>query len=182
MRIFKLAQEAYQIAVDHGWHDTSRHHDEILALIMTEAGEAVDEERKIDKANGQTVAHTYYCQDGKPEGVAFELADICIRVMDAAGGLEGIEDLVAGFKTAERYPVTTNSPLTSLVMDLNDVIGEARYCFQTLHNSKNACHTLGWVVSFIKDWCKANSIDLEKHIREKMEYNRTRPYKHGKQF
>ena len=149
---------------------------------MTEAGEAVDEERKIDKSNGQTVAHTYHRQDGKPEGVAYELADICIRVMDAAGEFEAIDDLTAGFKTAERYPVSTNAPLTSLVMDLNDVIGEARYCFQTLQNHKNAVHTLGWVVSFIKDWCKANAIDLEKHIKEKMEYNKSRPYKHGKQF
>ena len=180
MRIFKLAQEAYTIAKEHGWHDTARHYDEILALIMTEAGEAVDEQRKL-KPN-EPVCKVYRREDGKPEGVAYELADICIRVMDAAGEFEAIDDLTAGFKTAEKYPEMYNIPLTSLVMDIGDFIGEARYCFQTLQNKNNAAHTLGWVISFIHDWCKGNEIDLERHIREKMEYNRTRPYKHNKQF
>ena len=31
----------------------------------------------------------------------------------------------------------------------------------------------------IFDFCGGNDIDLEKIILEKMEYNETRPYKHG---
>ena len=31
----------------------------------------------------------------------------------------------------------------------------------------------------IFDFCGGNNIDLEKIILEKMEYNKTRPYKHG---
>ena len=36
------------------------------------------------------------------------------------------------------------------------------------------------VVIRIFDFCGGNDIDLEKIILEKMEYNETRPYKHGK--
>lgn len=34
----------------------------------------------------------------------------------------------------------------------------------------------------IFDYCGARKIDLEKALLKKMEYNKTRPYKHGKKF
>lgn len=46
----------------------------------------------------------------------------------------------------------------------------------------------GWAVELadavirIADYCGHAGIDLESIIREKMEYNATRPYKHGKRF
>lgn len=36
------------------------------------------------------------------------------------------------------------------------------------------------VVIRVFDFCGGNDIDLEKIILEKMQYNETRPYKHGK--
>ena len=174
MRIFKLAQEAYQIAVDHGWHDRPRTPDEVLALILTEAGEAVDEDRKAN-------ALVYKGRSGKPEGVAVELADLCIRIMDAAGEFDAIEDLSIGYKTAEKYP-NDQTTLTTLVMDIAEVVGEARYCFVVLKNPSNALHTLGWAISFIEDFCKTIKVDLETVIKEKMEFNKGRPHKHGKSY
>ena len=34
----------------------------------------------------------------------------------------------------------------------------------------------------ILDMCEGFGIDLERHIELKLEYNRTRPYKHGKKY
>lgn len=34
----------------------------------------------------------------------------------------------------------------------------------------------------IFDFCQAKGIDLETHIRLKLEYNKLRPYKHGKKY
>ena len=34
----------------------------------------------------------------------------------------------------------------------------------------------------ILDWCVHEGIDIEGIVREKHEYNKTRPYKHGKKF
>ena len=48
-----------------------------LMLIVSEVAEAQDELRK-----GHTADHTYYQDNGKPEGVPSELADVVIRVLD----------------------------------------------------------------------------------------------------
>jgi NTP pyrophosphatase (non-canonical NTP hydrolase) len=34
----------------------------------------------------------------------------------------------------------------------------------------------------IFDYCGARKIDLEKTLRKKIEYNKSRPYRHGKKF
>jgi NTP pyrophosphatase (non-canonical NTP hydrolase) len=34
----------------------------------------------------------------------------------------------------------------------------------------------------IFDYCGARSIDLESAVQKKIEYNKTRPYRHGKKF
>ena len=48
-----------------------------LMLIVSEVAEAQDELRK-----GHTADYTYYQENGKPEGVPSELADVVIRVLD----------------------------------------------------------------------------------------------------
>lgn len=72
-----------------GWHDRynsirkpeaiADHVVAKLALIMTEASEAIEEIR-----NGRAPNEQYTGSGGKPEGVPSELADIVIRTMDLA--------------------------------------------------------------------------------------------------
>ena len=52
---------------------------EFVALIHSEASEVLEEFRA-----GRSAIETYYREDGKPEGVPSELADIVIRCMDMA--------------------------------------------------------------------------------------------------
>jgi NTP pyrophosphatase (non-canonical NTP hydrolase) len=47
---------------------------------------------------------------------------------------------------------------------------------------ENRAEELADVVIRIGDLCGKLQIDLEKAIIEKMEYNKTRPYKHGKKY
>jgi len=76
MEISEMAILIHKNAVKHGWWENQRPVPELLALIHSEVSEALEAYRKNDKAN-----------------FAEELADIVIRVFDAAEGLGiSIED------------------------------------------------------------------------------------------
>ena len=105
VRVFERIQRGvHQNAVDHGWWEEPREDGTLIALIMSEAAEALEALRKGNKPDE-------HCPQFS--GAEVELADVVIRIMDMA---------------------------------------EAR----------------GW--------------DVAGAIVAKHEFNKTRPYKHGKEF
>ena len=81
--LYKLAKEIHENALAHGWWDEPRNLLEIVALCHSELAEAVEEYRAgrdmIDPGVG-----------GKPEGIAVEMADCLIRILDWFGH-EGLD-------------------------------------------------------------------------------------------
>lgn len=76
---FALVQEAvYQNAADHGWWDEERSFGDLIALIHSEASEALEDFRSGLPINEMTY------EGEKPCGIPSELADIVIRCMDLA--------------------------------------------------------------------------------------------------
>lgn len=93
----------HQAQVEKGFWDpqdiTKHFIDQKLMLIVGEVAEAHEELRSNDDPK-----HVYYRDDGKPEGFAFELADVFIRLADLAAAL-GI-DLGAVVAEKHRFNVT----------------------------------------------------------------------------
>lgn len=73
-------------AADHGWWEEERKLPEIIALIHSELSESLEHYRNTEsyKARGLD-PNVHTDESGKPDGVAVELADAVIRVMDYFG-------------------------------------------------------------------------------------------------
>ncbi|WP_051459471.1 nucleoside triphosphate pyrophosphohydrolase family protein [Paenibacillus zanthoxyli] len=94
--ITELVKAAHDNAVAKGWWDEDRSFGEIIALIHSEASEALEDyrkgnhprnvwyDRRLPEGGLQTVLEMKHDTD-KPCGIPSELADIVIRVFDACG-------------------------------------------------------------------------------------------------
>lgn len=111
MSLNELAKEAHQISVEHGWWDKEPTFGELVALMHSELSEALEEYRvkrpmayhiclasdgcPCDREGcGDWDTESGACElgamDEKPEGIAVELADCIIRILDWAGH-EGVD-------------------------------------------------------------------------------------------
>jgi NTP pyrophosphatase (non-canonical NTP hydrolase) len=182
-----LAAAIHQNAVDHGWWEKDRDFAEIIALIHSELSEALEEFRSGKptlyyscQALGEP-CNTGDCKEwrgnacgwsartDKPEGIAVELADVVIRILDYCGRRK----IDIGEALALRKAGFIAHPLPELVAECHYLLSMA---FK--HEEPRSLY-FAEIIALANNWCAEAGRDLEEVIRIKHEYNKTRPYRHG---
>lgn len=161
MNLTEIAKEIHENAVAHGWWEEDRPTYEIIALIHSEWSEALEEYRA-----GRPMV--YEGEDGKPEGIAVELIDGVIRMLD----------YIAACKETHRLDLTLYEymqpvALPELVAHLHD------FTSRSWHSMGIDARILSINVKAVFDWIGRQGLDPIELLMKKHEYNKTRPYRHG---
>lgn len=190
--INELINDIHRNAVNHGWWEEERSRAEIYALIHSELSEALEEYRNrrpmiyyiLEMEQGDGTISQEICTDFdnkflspyKPEGIAVELADVVIRILDYLGSKK--EDLW--------HPYCGVYEMLKKCLDDRENASIARlvlsghyYLVKAFNNRAHESLSLIIYMAQIEKWLELNKIDLEEIIKIKHEYNKTRPYKHG---
>lgn len=174
--------QAYKIACEHGFHDEERSIEHWKCLIVSELMEAVEADRKGKRADIRafntrqfvgrgskdvTVSYEYNFRLCIKDTVEDELADACIRILDLAG----YKNIDLQFE-AEKSD--KNSQIEEFTEEVFKIVGTMTIAILDL--------CLSYALIQIFSLADRMGIDIEKHIQLKMEYNASRPYKHGKKY
>lgn len=162
MKLSELIEESHRMAVEKGWWSTNADdHTGKVGLIVSELSEALEEWRDRKPA--------LYYVEGKPEGLAVELADVAIRLAD-----------LCGKKGAEVAGNLGDGRLVAL--------GEGSVPAEFALAMRTACSLIdaedfGWAAgelfAEVSRLAERLQCDLVYAVKEKMRYNASRPFRHG---
>lgn len=188
----KWANEIHENAVGHGWWDEGRTAAEIVCLIHSELSEALEEYRNnrpmaygliLEDDGGFEAAVPRLTEDMdeirlgrlKPEGIAVELADAVIRILDWFGH-NNETDLPTWDRVGYGFdPEEQACDFPTMLACCHKAVSNAVEDFGTEIDD----YYLAMAVFYVRDWLEFRGIDLEEIIALKHEYNKGRPYRHG---
>lgn len=207
MNIKELITEAYETSKSKGWHDPEVDVSlgDRVALCHSELSEALEEARKhkdlkriyveleqIKFKNGipglpkrRQVDWEPDLSDCKPEGFPIELADVVIRIGDMCGkyGIDLQEYIVKEIALLDVIQLDADQA----VPRIGNTVGEAiAWCHLDLSlvmaeqmSEARVNLRLAQCVIRIQAICAKYGIDLDRALRIKMDYNKTRSHRHG---
>ncbi len=195
MTLNAWSKRIHENAVAHGWWENERTFAEIISLFHSELSEALEEFRAnrpmlyfpckstgglcVDDRKDENVtcgSRHENCRSNKPEGIAVELVDCAIRILDFLGYENtDIDDLIEyGMPRGDELKEVT---LPEAVSALHHIISKSYEFGESDKNLRN--YYLCDAVESIRKWLELHGENMEKIMLIKHEYNRTRGYRHG---
>lgn len=170
----KLAEEIHAAAVEKGFWDVEDALEKHVAKMHCEISEAV----QADRAG---IMYEVERDGAKPEGVVAELADFVMMTFDlieTAGTVdEVLEYISVAEETAEEMMIHARS-LPTIAVALHHAT-----CEIVSDASDDDKHIIATsMIAIPYAWLKDKGYDLWQIIRQKMEYNKSRPALHGRLY
>lgn len=183
MNINELIERAHSQAKAMGWWDEKRNAGELLMLIVSECGEALEAHRnerradmdEYDSVRESTPSFEIAFKDCVKDTFEDELADIVIRIADYCGSvnLDLGSFITPAPRTMEFFePKNVGEGLllvTKQICNMSD---------DSIAKDESVRFAIGMTLLI----AQLHDIDLERHIDLKLKYNLTRGYKHGKTY
>ncbi len=184
----QLAADIHANSLKHGWWEDKPSTEHFLTLVVCELAEAVEADRKNKWAHipnpipagtwcSPQIFHTgnvHFLSNFEArikDTVEDELADAAIRLLDIAGAYN--------YDFSKPFAGNYNS-MVSIEKSFTENIGNIMEC--VLCRTLTTYHRIACSLVQIKWLAEQLGIDLTWHIRHKMLYNASRPYKHGKAY
>lgn len=192
MNLSQIATESYATAKEKGWWDESvvRSNDILHLLMLSELSEALEDYRAH-----KGVTEVWYENQTKPCGIPSEVADVIIRIGDLTGK-EGLHyETFPDLGSTLPPPKSENQDNTIFLLgnlwddqrtsdfDFTLMRAASRICFihtflKSLSSDQKA-YAYWRTCSDLVDYFDRQGYDLRAMIREKMDFNKTRPIRHG---
>ena len=184
-----LKDKAHTWAVEHGFYEEVKPDAFYLGLVMSEAGEAINADRKGMHADTKRFEEVMAMKcisprvafEGKiKDSVEDEIADIVIRLLDFAG-LKRYRLLISGYSARPSNAIIetfAENGLSGTLFHLNGALSDSLD-----DNSLKSC--VGIVINIISDCFEemtGSDKDLWWFVEQKMRYNDLRPRLNGKKY
>ena len=177
-----------------GFWDAPRPIDEVLMLIVSEAAEALEADRRGIRCTAdmaRIMAHTdtatfvAHFQADVSDTLEDELADVAIRTLDLLGALVTSPDSIEGLLQIVKRKQFTQFYIRSCVgskvaVELFHIVR----CCTAFKNvfTPTAAHLLCDIIAQCYAIAAVQGFDLDAHIEAKLRYNATRDVRHGKAY
>lgn len=194
MKMSQIATESYATAKEKGWWDEGvpRSNDILLLLMCSEVAEALEDYRAH-----KGVTEVWYESANKPCGIPSEAADVVIRIGDYAGKLgldfDQLPDLGSDALVLPPLPKKDQEDWTNrftgriwhaedptdfeVVMMTNTArIG---YIYNGVLDNTGLAYAFWRICNDLVRFFDHHGYDLRVMIQEKMDFNKTRPIRHG---
>jgi hypothetical protein len=189
-----LSKEVFEANKAKGFHDKEYSDETLLMLVITELSEAIEADRKDKRAKTKELTEHLKYQNAKKEdrwwiewyphwydtfikgSIEEELADTVIRLLDLAGLRNAEITINNGFIGDTKELIFRDKSFPELVFWITRRIISLKIYVSRINN------LVSIVLMSIIALCEHLNIDLWHHVELKLQYNKTRPDKHGKKY